>query len=131
MLQIRSNTLVRFALAVVLQEIANGRTKMWPGVPCGVSILLFFVLMTIVGVLEGLQIALLAVIRMDLEAVRMPYPIAYTNSAHVMRASDLEAFLVGRQILVTLCMVRRSLANAVIDSSVVCRGTYCYRRCHS
>lgn len=70
------------------------------------SIAIFFVLMTVVGVLEGLQIALLAAIRMDLEAVRVSHPITYTNCAYVLRASDLEAFLVGRQILVTLCMVR-------------------------
>ena len=58
--------------------------------------------MMIVGMLEGLQIALFAVIRRtDLET---QYPMAYQNSQLILsKAQNLPAFLIGRQILVTGC----------------------------
>ena len=110
----------------------NGRTTMWSGVPYGISLLLFFVLMGVVGVLEGMQIALLAVVRMDQESVKLTYPTAYVNCALAFRDANLEAFLVGRQILVTVCMVSYHLYSYNTNftkSDVVCGRTHHDHRC--
>jgi hypothetical protein len=53
-------------MAVVIHEILNSRTAMWPGVPPGVSVFIMFALLCFVGVLEGLQISVFAVAKMDL-----------------------------------------------------------------
>ena len=91
-----------FSFAVTITALVQNQTKMWDGVPIPISILLFIVLMMIVGMLEGLQIALFAVIRRtDLET---QYPMAYQNSQLILsKAQNLPAFLIGRQILVTGC----------------------------
>ena len=66
----------------------------------------------IVGMLEGLQIALFAVIRRtDLET---QYPMAYQNSQLILsKAQNLPAFLIGRQILVTGCTFSVARITAV------------------
>jgi hypothetical protein len=76
---------------------------MWDGVPVPISIVLFIVLMMMVGMLEGLQIALFAVIRRSDVEVRQ-HPMAYQNRQLILsKSQNLPAFLIGRQILVTGC----------------------------
>jgi Silicon transporter len=91
-----------FSFVVTLTALVQNKTKMWDGVPVPVSIILFIGLMMVVGMLEGLQIALFAVVRRtDLKDHRM----AYQNSQLILSTPEkLPAFLIGRQILVTVCM---------------------------
>ena len=110
----------------------NGRTTMWSGVPYGISLLLFFVLMGVVGMLEGMQIALLAVVRMDQESVNAVHPRVSATCDFILRDANLEAFLVGRQILVTVCMVSYHLYSYNTNftkSDVVCGRTHHDHRC--
>jgi hypothetical protein len=93
-----------FCFAVVIHEILEGRTTMWSGVPGGVSVLIFFVLMAFVGMMEGMQIALFAVLRMDQAKIKQSHPMAHANCELTFRGNNLPAFLVGRQICVTICM---------------------------
>jgi Silicon transporter len=91
------------SFAVTITALVRSETKMWDGVPIPVSIIFFFLLMMVVGILEGLQIALFAVIRRtDLE---QDHHMAHKICQLVFSdPKNLPAFLVGQQILVTCCM---------------------------
>mmetsp|Transcript_12335 Transcript_12335/g.12742 ORF Transcript_12335/g.12742 Transcript_12335/m.12742 type:complete len:552 (+) Transcript_12335:71-1726(+) len=56
-----------FSLGCIIQEILKQHTNMWSGVPPGVSIFIFFALLCFVGIMEGLQIALFACVKMNLK----------------------------------------------------------------
>jgi hypothetical protein len=76
---------------------------MWNGVPPYVSVIFFFVLMCFVGMMEGMQIALFAVVNLP-EGSLDHAPIAKANCQMTFTGRNLQAFLIGRQICVTLCM---------------------------
>ena len=71
--------------------------------PSSVSVVLLFVLMAFVGMMEGMQIALFAVVNIPEEELKQ-YPIAQKNCKLTFRGQNLQAFLIGRQICVTICM---------------------------
>ena len=106
-----------FSFAVTITALVQNQTKMWDGVPVAVSILLFVGLMMVVGMLEGLQIALFAVIRRS--DLQTNHPMAYQNSQLILsRAHNLPAFLIGRQMLVTGCtfiVARITAINVNVD----------------
>merc|ERR1711920_892033 len=54
--------LLGFSLAVTIAALFEGKTTMWDGVPEIVSLILFFGLMSVVGMLEGMQIAFFYVV---------------------------------------------------------------------
>jgi hypothetical protein len=99
-----SVTVLGLSLAVTLECLIRGWTTMWPGVTAGASIAVLFSLLVVVGVMEGLQIALFAVAKMDAGAYERTHKAAFTNCRLVFRGANLEAFLIGRQIFVTVCM---------------------------
>jgi len=78
---------------------------MWEGVPPWASVIIFFVLMGVIGILEGSQIAYFAVVKMlesergDGYFARKSCEILFKNKNH-----NLAAFLIGRQLLVVSCM---------------------------
>ena len=86
-----------FAFAVTLAALFQGKTTMWAGVPPAVSVIVFFILMCFVGMMEGMQIALFAVVNLPEEELKS-YPIAYANCELTFRDQNLQAFLIGRQI---------------------------------
>lgn len=98
-----SNAVLGFAFSVVLSAVINSQTTMWEGVPVYVSIILFFGLMCFVGLLEGMQIALFAVVNMREEELAH-HSKAHRNCSLVFSGSNLQSFLIGRQICVTICM---------------------------
>ena len=75
---------------------------MWKGFPSYISILMFVFLMSFVGMMDGMQIALFAVVKMP-EKDLAHYPIALSNCSICFKDRNLESFLIGRQICVTLC----------------------------
>eukprot|EP00300_Choanocystis_sp_HF-7_P005775 c14264_g1_i2.p1 GENE.c14264_g1_i2~~c14264_g1_i2.p1 ORF type:complete len:383 (+),score=103.95 c14264_g1_i2:165-1151(+) len=97
-----SLTFLAFAFAIHLSEIAKGRTLMYKGVPAGVSIAIFFLLMIIVGHLEGMQIAIFAVMRMDPSVQRTK--VAQLCCDIAFKGENLRKIVVGRQMLATVCM---------------------------
>ena len=98
-----SLSILGFAFAVILAALTDGNTAMWEGVPAGVSITIFFLLMCFVGMMEGMKIALFAVLNMpDHELCQ--HPVAHANCQLTFRDQNLQAFLIGRQIIVTMCM---------------------------
>jgi len=107
-----------FAFAVTLSALFNGQTTMYDGVPEAVSVILLFVLMCFVGMMEGMQIALFAVVNMPEEEIKNA-PLAAKSCELIFTGSNLQAFLIGRQICVTCCMfivARITSCNVDVDA---------------
>jgi hypothetical protein len=92
-----------FAFAVTLSALFQGQTTMWQGIPEVVSVILFFLLMCFVGMMEGMQIALFAVVNVPPEELAKQSAIAHKNCQLTFQGENLQAFLIGRQICVTIC----------------------------
>jgi hypothetical protein len=56
-------SLAILGVAVTLVALFNGQTTMWDGIPEVVADIIFFLLMTVVSLLEGMQISFFAVAR--------------------------------------------------------------------
>lgn len=99
-----SLTILGFAFAVTLTALFDGRTTMWDGVPNGVAVGLFFLLMACVGLLEGMQIAFFSVakLRKD-ERGEAPWALKTCELLFRRDGRNLPGFMVGRQMTVTLC----------------------------
>jgi hypothetical protein len=92
-----------FSFAVTLTALFDGKTTMYEGVPEYVSVIVLFVLMALVGTMEGMQTALFTVINMPAEELKK-HPMAAKVCELTFSGSNLQAFLIGRQIYVTCCM---------------------------
>jgi len=98
-----SCAILGFAFAVTLSALFDGKTAMWDGVPSAVSVVLLFILMCFVGMMEGMQIAMFAVLNMPEEELAQ-YTVCKANCDLTFSGQNLQAFLIGRQICVTVCM---------------------------
>ena len=98
-----SLVILGFSFAVTLSALFKGKTTMYEGVPEVVSVIIFFVLMCYVGFMEGMQIALFAVVNMPQEELEK-HAQAKKVCQLTFQGNNLQAFLIGRQIMVTLCM---------------------------
>jgi len=101
-----SLTILGFCIAVTMVALFAGKTTMWEGVPPGVAVVIFFILMCVVGMLEGMQIAFFAVAKIT-EAERgssffamKTCELLYSGDGH-----NLPGFMVGRQLCVVSCML--------------------------
>jgi len=93
-----------FAFAVTLSALFNNQTTMWEGVPPGVTVVLFFLFMSIVGMLEGMQIAFFAVAKMPEEdRSDSSWAKKTCDELFANEGRNLPGFMVGRQMCVTLC----------------------------
>ena len=97
-----SLAVLAFAFAVTLDALFDGKTTSWDGVPGSVSVIIFFVLMCIAGLMEGMQIALFAVVNLP-ENELAQHKMAKSICKLAFSGNNLQAFLIGRQIFVTLC----------------------------
>jgi hypothetical protein len=94
-----------FAFAVTLVALFQGKTTMWEGVPPGVAVVVFFLLMSVVGLLEGMQIAFFAVSRIKADErgesswSKRTCALLFRGDAH-----NLSGFMIGRQLCVVSCM---------------------------
>ena len=93
-----------FSMAVTLAALFQGKTTMWDSVPNGVAVVLFFLLMSVVGLLEGMQIAFFAVSKLS-SSERGEHPMAMRTCELLFRGEgrNLPGFMCGRQMCVTLC----------------------------
>jgi len=93
-----------FALAVTLEALFNQQTTIWEGLPPSVGVVLFFVLMSCVGMLEGMQIAFFAVAKLPRsERGRAKFAMRTCEVLFRGKAHNLAGFMIGRQLCVTLC----------------------------
>ena len=99
--------LVIFSFYVTLYALFNGKTTMWDGVPAWASVILFAILLFIIGLLEGSQIAYFAVTKLLKEERGEGYFAKAT--CRLLFGDDgptrgLAAFMIGRQLCVVSCM---------------------------
>uniref|UniRef100_A0A7S2VFU4 Silicon transporter n=1 Tax=Entomoneis paludosa TaxID=265537 RepID=A0A7S2VFU4_9STRA len=93
-----------FAFAVTLAALFDGKTTMWDGIPEVVSIIFFFGLMSVVGMLEGMQIAFFAVAKMTEEERNYNSWATWTNELLFGNGGKgLPGFMIGRQLCVVSC----------------------------
>ena len=75
-----SVVILGFCFAVTLAALFQEKTLMWNTVPAAASVVIFFLLMAFVGMMEGMQIALFAVVNLSKKNSRnMPWQIEYVN----------------------------------------------------
>jgi len=94
-----SSSILAFAFAVTLQALFDGNSGMWDSVPAPVSVVIFFLLLCIVGLMEGMQIAAFTLLNMPEEELSQ-HGVASANCKLMFAGQNLQAFLVGRQIFV-------------------------------
>jgi silicon transporter len=99
-----SLAILGFCFAVTLVALFDGQTTMWEGVPEAVSVIVFFVLMSVVGLLEGMQIAFFAVAKLpksdrgDSKFARLTCDLLFEGEGN-----NLPGFMIGRQLCVVSC----------------------------
>jgi len=94
-----------FAFTVTLTALFNDQTTMWDSVPAGLAVVIFFLLMGVVGMLEGMQIAFFAVAKLRPEDrgnsnwAKMTCNVLFYGDGF-----NLSGFMIGRQLCVVSCM---------------------------
>ena len=100
-----SCTVLAFCTAVTMIALFEGKTTMWEGVPASVALIVFIVLMCVVGMLEGMQIAFFAVAK--LPASERGNSFFAMKTCHLLfqgEGNNLPGFMIGRQLCVVSCM---------------------------
>merc|ERR1712113_856776 len=97
--------LLGFSLTVTIVALLEGKTTMWDGVPEIISLILFFFLMSVVGMLEGMQIAFFYVAKLsEAERGSNSWANRTCNLLYNKRNGlNLPGFMIGRQLSVVSC----------------------------
>merc|ERR1712151_267599 len=99
-----SVAILTFSFVVTIAALFEGKSTMWSGVPEVVSLVLFLLLMSVVGMLEGMQIAFFAVAKLpesergDSTFAKMTCELLFSGNGQ-----NLPGFMVGRQLCVVSC----------------------------
>merc|ERR1711913_154343 len=96
--------LLIFSGVVTCYSILEQKTSMWKEVPGWASLLIFIFVLWCLGVMEGLQIALVELKRLNPEFYQNTHPTAYKLGQIASRGDNIEKFLMGRQVFV-VCSV--------------------------
>merc|ERR1711997_1427540 len=100
-----SFALLTFSLTVTLAALFEGKTTMWEAVPNWLAVILFFTLMSVVGMLEGMQIAFFYVAKLTEEErgsnmwANRTCDLLYNKR----NGLNLPGFMIGRQLSVVTC----------------------------
>jgi len=100
-----SLTALGFCIAVTMVALFAGKTTMWEGIHPGFTVVIFIVLVCVVGMLEGMQIAFFAVSK--LPASERGQSFFAMKTCHLLfggKGSNLPGFMIGRQLCVVSCM---------------------------
>ena len=92
------------SLVVTLDAMVHYQTTMYAGVSNMASLALFVFLVFFLGMLEAMQIALFAVVNLPEKVLQNGPRTAQTNCALAFEGNNFQAFLIGRQICVTMTM---------------------------
>ena len=100
-----SLAILAFCIAVTMEALFSNKTTMWEGVPPGVAVVIFLILMCVVGMLEGMQIAFFAVAKITKEERGTNFFALKTcDLLYTGEGNNLPGFMVGRQLCVVSCM---------------------------
>jgi len=96
--------LLIFSGVVTCYAIWAQKTSMWKAVPGWVSLIIFIAVLFLLGIMEGLQIALVELKRQEPESYKNSHPKAYRLGQYAMQGDNVERFLMGRQVFVVCCV---------------------------
>ena len=96
--------LLIFSGVVTCYAILEQKTSMWKIIPGWASLIIFILVLFLLGVMEGLQIALVELKRQQPESYMVSYPKAYRLGQYAMKGDNVERFLMGRQVFVVCLM---------------------------
>lgn len=96
--------LLVFSGVVTCYAILEQKTSMWKAVPGWASLLIFIFVLWLLGVMEGLQIALVELKRQNPDTYKDQYPTAFKLGQKASQGDNIEKFLMGRQVFV-VCLV--------------------------
>ena len=85
---------------------------MWDGIPPTLSLVIFFHLLCVMGMLEGMQIAFYAVAKLK-PSERGKSVFAKKTCALLFSGNNLPGFMIGRQLSVVSCMLFVARATSV------------------
>jgi hypothetical protein len=93
-----------YCFAVTLAALFQGKTTMWEGVPEAVSVILFFLLMSVMGLLQDMRLAFFAVAkRSKSEQGDSTFTIETCELLFRGKGQNLPGFMIGRQLCVVSC----------------------------
>ena len=97
-----SALLLLFSMVVTFYAIWETKTNFWHQVPGYAALLLFFFDLFILGIVEGLQIALVELKRQHPDSYKVTHPRAYNLGLLAAKGDNVERFLMGRQVFVVV-----------------------------
>jgi len=100
-----SLVILSFCGVVTVYALFTGQTTIWEGIPPILSFIIFLILMSIVGMLEGMQIAFFACAKLRAEE-RGTNKFAKLTAGLLFKGdgNNLPGFMIGRQLTVVSCM---------------------------
>ncbi|CAH1777247.1 unnamed protein product, partial [Owenia fusiformis] len=99
---ILSALLLLFSLVVTFYAIVERKTGFWKEVPGWVALILFIIDLFLLGIVEGLQIALVELKRQHPDSYKKSHPAAYRLGQIAAHGDNVERFLIGRQVFVVI-----------------------------
>ena len=94
-----------FCIAVSMVALFTDRTTIWEGLPPIVALIIFILLVCIVGMLEGMQVAFFAVAKLpSSERGSSLFAMKTCDLLFSGDGNNLPGFMVGRQLCVVSCM---------------------------
>jgi hypothetical protein len=86
-----------FAFIITLGALFQGKTTIWEGVPEAISVIVFYILISVVGMLEGMQIALFFAVAKLTKEERGSSPFSMKICEPVFRGEgrNLPGFMIG------------------------------------
>jgi len=118
--------LLTFSLTVTIAALFEGKTTMWEQVPNVIAVILFFLLMSVVGMLEGMQIAFFQVAKLtEDERGNNSWALSTCDILYNRRGGlNLPGFMIGRQLCVVTCFfVVARVTTQNVDADAVAAGT--------
>ncbi len=95
-----SALLLIFSTIITSYAIVEQKTNFWNAVPGWATLILFVLVLFWLGVVEGLQIALVELKRQHAVTYKQIYPRAYQIGQVAGQGDNTERFLMGRQVFV-------------------------------
>lgn len=101
-----AGSLVLYILSAILvfYGIVEGISGFFPSVPFYAQIIILIVFFFLLGILEGMQICIIELMKEDATVYKDRFPNSWKTVKLGMRPNGLEKFLLGRQVLVLLLM---------------------------
>jgi hypothetical protein len=118
-----STLLLGFACVLTGAAVFHGQTDMYPGIPNAATAVLLLILLGLIGMMEGMQIALFAVVNLPTETLKH-HAVARANCDLTFAGNNFQAFLIGRQVCVTFALfILATILTIDVDLTPLRDGT--------